>query len=72
MCGGYGDRVRKAPDAKEPRAPAVAIWTFTGAFAGLAAGVVLSNLVLLILIGGLLGLAFGMYMTRPKHTPSDD
>lgn len=72
MCGGYGGRVRRAPDAKEPRAPAVAIWTFTGAFAGLAAGVVLSNLVLLVLIGGLLGLAFGMYTTRQKQTPTDD
>ncbi len=70
--GRYGDRVRKAPDAKEPRAPAVAIWTCTGAFAGLAVGVVLSNLVLLVLIGGLLGLAFGMYTTRPEHTRYDD
>ena len=67
----YGDAV-KTPEDREPRAPAIAIWTLTGALLGLAAGVVLSNVPLLVLIFGVVGLLYGLYTTRPKHTPEDD
>ncbi len=62
----------RSPDAREPRAPAIAVWTLTGAFAGLAAGVVLSNVPLFVLIFAVIGLLYGLYTTRPKHTPDED
>ncbi len=69
--GGYGDAVR-TPDAREPRAPAIAIWTLTGAFVGLAGGVVMSNVPLLVVIFAVIGLLYGLYTTRPKRTPDED
>ncbi len=68
--GGYGDPVR-TPDGREPRAPAIAIWTLTGAFVGLAAGVVLSNVPLFVVIFAVVGLLYGFYTTRPKRTFDD-
>ncbi len=67
----YGNAVR-TPEGKEPRAPAIAIWTLTGAFVGLAGGVVLSNVPLFVVIFAVVGLLYGFYTTRPKQTPDDD
>ena len=62
----------KTPEDRERRSPAIAIWTLTGALLGLAGGVVLSKVPLLVLIFGVLGLLYGFYTTRPKHTPDED
>jgi hypothetical protein len=64
--------VRRNPDDREPRAPAVAIWTVTGLFVGVAASVVAGSFPAPAVICGLIGLAFGLYLTRTKHTPTDD
>ena len=69
---GYGDPVRRNPDEREPRAPAVAIWTVTGLLAGVAVSVVAGSFPVPAIICGLIGLAFGLYMTRVKTTPGDD
>ncbi len=68
---GYGDAVPN-PDARDPRAPAIAIWTLTGALVGLAGGVVFSNVPLLVVMFAVIGLLYGLYTTRPKHTPDED
>lgn len=69
--GGYGGPVRKNPDAREPRAPAIVIWTVTGVLVGLALGVVLGNFAVPMTIGAAVGLLYGFFTTRPRGTPND-
>jgi len=64
--------VRRNPDDREPRAPAVAVWTVTGLLAGVALAIVLGIVVLPVAFGAIAGLLFGLYTTRTKHTPTDD
>ena len=64
--------MRHNPDEREPRAPAVAIWTVTGLLAGVAVSVVMGSFPVPALICGLIGMAYGLYTTRARYTPSDD
>ena len=64
--------MRNDPDFREPRLPAVAIWTVTGLLLGLAFTIVAGNFPLPALIGGVLGLLGGLYLTRVKKAPGDD
>jgi hypothetical protein len=43
-----------------------------GLLVGLAISIVMGNFPLPVVICGAIGLAFGLYMTRVKYTPSDD
>jgi hypothetical protein len=69
---GRGRAVREDPDRREPRAPAIVIWTVTGLLAGVAVSVVTGSFLIPVVICALIGLAFGVYLTRVKYTPSDD
>ena len=60
------------PNWREPRAPAIAIWTFTGLLFGVAAAVVLSLWVLAPVVGAGLGLLYGLFTTRRRQIPEDD
>ncbi len=65
--------MRKDPQAREPRAPAVAIWTVTGLLLGLAFTIVVGGVVVVqTLVGATLGLLFGLFITRTKPGPIDD
>jgi hypothetical protein len=64
--------VAKDPTWREPRAPAIAIWTITGLLVGVAAAVVLSLWVLAPVVGAGLGLLYGLYTTRRREVPGDD
>jgi len=64
--------VRKDPDSREPRAPAVAIWTVTGLLVGVALAIVTGSFVVSIVVCAAIGLIFGLYITRTKHVPTDD
>jgi hypothetical protein len=64
--------VRNDPELHEPRLPAVAIWTFTGLLMGLALGIVTSAMVIALVLGGLLGLSWGLFTTRERQRPVDD
>ena len=50
----------------------MAIWTLVGLLVGLAASIVTGSFPIPLIICGLIGLAFGLFMTRVKYTPSDD
>ena len=69
---GYGGPVRKDPERREPRAPAVAIWTVTGLLVGVALAIVTGSFVVSIVVCAAIGLVFGLYITRTKHVPTDD
>lgn len=69
---GYRGPVQKDPNWREPRAPAIAIWTLTGLLVGVAAAVVLSLWVLAPVVGTGLGLLYGLYSTRHRELPEDD
>jgi len=69
---GYREPVRKDPNWREPRMPAVAVWTLFGLLAGVAAGVVLGLFVLPVVVGTGLGLLYGLFSTRRMHLPDDD
>ena len=69
---GYGDVVRKDPEARESRVPATAIWTVAGLMLGLAFGVVISSVAVPVIIGAVVGLLFGLFTTRTRFTPEDD
>jgi uncharacterized membrane protein len=69
---GYGGLVRKDPDSREPRGPAVAIWTVTGLLVGVALAIVTGSFMVSIVICAAIGLIFGLYITRTKHVPTDD
>jgi hypothetical protein len=60
------------PNWREPRAPAIAIWTITGLLVGVAAAVVLSLWVLAPVVGAGLGLLYGLYTTRRREVPGGD
>ena len=64
--------MQKDPNWREPRAPAIAIWTITGLLVGVAAAVVLSLWVLAPVVGAGLGLLYGVYATRRRELPEDD
>ncbi len=64
--------MRRNPDEREPRAPAIAIWTVTGLLLGVAVSIVMGSFPIPAVIFALIGLALGFYLTRPKYTPSDD
>lgn len=65
--------MRKDPQARDPRAPAVAIWTVTGLLLGLAFSIVVGGGVLVpTLVGAAIGLLFGLYITRTKPGRIDD
>ncbi len=69
---GYGGRVRSDPDAREPRAPAIAIWTLSGLIVGVAAGVISGSFLVAMAIFGGLGLLYGVFATRRRDMPEDD
>ncbi len=60
------------PNWREPRAPAVAIWTLCGLLVGVAAGFVLGSLALPVIVGVLGGLGYGLFTTRRRRLPEDD
>jgi hypothetical protein len=64
--------VQNDPNWREPRAPAIAVWTITGLLVGVAAAVVLSLWVLAPVVGTGLGLLYGLYTTRRRQVPEDD
>lgn len=68
----YRGPVKKDPSWREPRAPAIAIWTVTGLLAGLAAAIVLSLWILAPVVGAGLGLVYGLFTTRRRQVPEDD
>jgi len=72
LTAGYGGRVKKDPAFKEPRLPAIAIWTVTGLLLGLAFTVVVGGTIIPIAIGAAFGLLYGLYSTRVKQVPEDD
>ena len=64
--------MRKDPEFREPRLPAIAIWTLIGLLVGVALGVFTGLLLLLPIVGAALGLLYGLYSTRVKFVPEDD
>jgi hypothetical protein len=64
--------VKRDPSYREPRLPAIAIWTVLGTLLGLAFWIVVGGSALAIAIGAAFGLAYGVFTTRVKHVPSDD
>lgn len=60
------------PNWREPRAPAIAIWTVFGLLIGVAAAVVLNLWLLAPIVGGGLGLLYGLFTTRRRELPEDD
>ena len=64
--------MQKDPNWREPRAPAIAIWTVTGLLVGVAGAVVLSLWVLAPVVGAGLGLLYGLFSTRRREFPEDD
>ena len=71
-CPGYLDEVRNNPQSREPRAPAVAIWAFSGLLLGVAFGIVVGGVLVPMLVGAVLGALFGLFATRVKPGPIDD
>lgn len=64
--------MRKDPQYRESRIPALLIWTATGLLAGLAIALVSSSFPVPVLIGAALGLAYGLFATRTRFTPDED
>ena len=64
--------MEKDPNWHEPRAPAIAIWTVFGLLIGIAAAVVLGLWLLAPVVGGGLGLLYGLYTTRRRQLPEND
>ena len=69
---GYRGAVRRDPQSREPRAPAIAIWAVSGLLAGLAFGIVVGGVLVPMLVGAVLGALFGLFTTRVKPGPIDD
>ena len=69
---GYGCPVRNDPTLREPRWPAVLIWTVSGLLLGLAVSIIGGLFPVPPLVGGVLGLLVGLFMTRVKYVPEDD
>ena len=68
----YVGRVKKDPNARESRLPAIAIWTVSGLLVGLALGLVISSFPVPAIAGLVLGLGYGLFATRKKFVPEDD
>ena len=64
--------MKKDPNARESRLPAVAIWTVSGLLLGLAFGLVVSSFPIPAVVGVAIGLAFGLFITRAKFVPDED
>ena len=64
--------MRNDPEFREPRAPAVAIWTVVGLFLGVAVGVVIGQPAGVAALGAVLGLLYGLFATRRRPGPIDD
>ena len=60
------------PTFREPRWPAVAIWTVCGLLLGVAFSIVVGAFPIPAVVGGIIGLLVGLYQTRVKYTPDDD
>ena len=69
---GYGCPVRNDPNEREPRWPAILIWTVSGLLLGLALSIIGGVLPVPLLVGGGIGLAVGLFVTRVKYVPEDD
>jgi fatty acid desaturase len=69
---GYRDAVRKDPQSRESRAPAIAIWTVSGLLVGLAFGIVVGGVLVPMLVAAVLGALFGLFTTRSKPGSIDD
>lgn len=59
--------MRSDPTRREPRAPAVAIWTLFGLLVGAAGGILFGSFLLPVVVGTGLGLVFGLFTTRTMH-----
>ena len=64
--------MRNDPTFREPRWPAILIWTASGLLLGLAVTIIGGFFPVPLVIGGLVGLALGLFMTRTKYIPEDD
>jgi hypothetical protein len=64
--------VHNDPNRREPRAPAVAVWTLSGLLVGVAGGFVLGSFALPVIVCGLVGLGYGLFTTRRRQVPEDD
>ncbi len=64
--------MRNDPNWREPRWPAILIWTIAGLLVGVAGGIVLGLIVLLPVVGTGLGLLYGLFTTRRRQVPDDD
>jgi hypothetical protein len=69
---GYGCPVRNDPTFREPRWPAILIWTASGLFLGLAVSIIGGLFPVPLIVGGVIGLAVGLFLTRVKYVPEDD
>jgi hypothetical protein len=68
----YGCPVRNDPTFREPRWPAILIWTASGLFLGLAVSIIGGLFPVPLIVGGVIGLAVGLFLTRVKYVPEDD
>ncbi len=64
--------MRNDPTFNEPRCPAIAIWTVSGLLLGLAVSIVGGFFPVPLVVGAVIGLAVGLFVTRAKYTPEDD
>ncbi|ACV80549.1 hypothetical protein [Nakamurella multipartita] len=63
--------MRNDPTRREPRAPAVAVWTLFGVLVGVAGGILFGSFLLPVVVGTGLGLLFGLFTTRKMHLPDE-
>lgn len=63
--------MKNDPALTEPRWPAILIWTVSGLLLGLALFII-SGVAVPILVGGGIGFAVGLFVTRVKYVPEDD
>ena len=63
--------MRNDPTRREPRAPAVAVWTLFGVLVGVAGGILFGSFLLPVVVGTGLGLLYGLFTTRKMHLPDE-